>query len=45
MYPANKNAELPQSYRTAAPVPAKTLATDTDATSKAVDDVMRILSK
>ncbi len=45
MYPANKNASLPKSYTAAAPVPSKTLASDTDATNSAIDEVIRILSQ
>ncbi len=45
MYPSNKNAELPQSYRTAAPVPAKTLDTDSEKTASAVNDVITLISR
>jgi len=43
MNPANKNVELPESYKKAAPVPAKTLSADPDVTDKAVAEIMKIL--
>ncbi|MBO4320690.1 MAG: thiamine ABC transporter substrate-binding protein [Treponema sp.] len=44
MYPVNKDVELPQSYKTAAPVPNKTLSVDTETVNKALEKVMDILS-
>ena len=43
MNPANKNVELPDSYKKAAPVPAKTLTADPDITDAAVVEIMKIL--
>ncbi len=43
MNPANKNVELPDSYKKAAPVPAKTLSADPDVTDAAVTKIMKIL--
>lgn len=45
MYPVNKNAELPESYKTAAPVPQKTLPIDADATNAVVEEIMKILTE
>lgn len=45
MNPANKNVALPESYKAAAPIPEKTLAIDVEATDKAVDGIMKILSE
>jgi len=45
MYPVNKNVELPDSYKTAAPVPSKTLYVNEDEVDKAVDNVMKILAE
>lgn len=45
MYPVNKNVELPNSYKEAAPIPAKTLSTNSEKTSKAVNVVTNVLSK
>ena len=36
---------LPESYKAAAPIPEKTLAIDVEATDKAVDGIMKILSE
>ena len=44
MYPVNKNVELPQSYKTAAPIPDKTLSVDAETVNKALEKVMDILS-
>lgn len=43
MNPANKSVELPESYKVAAPIPAKTLSADPDVTDKAVEAIMKIL--
>ena len=43
MYPVNKNVALPQSYKDAAPVPAKTLTVDADVVKAAVDVVIDTL--
>lgn len=45
MYPVNENVILPESYKEAAPVPQKTLPLDVEATDKAVNIVLDILSK
>ena len=45
MNPANKNVELPNSYKVAAPIPAKTLSADPDVTDKAVEEIMKVLEK
>ncbi len=45
MNPANKNVELPESYKVAAPIPAKTLTADPAVTDKAVEEIMAILGK
>lgn len=45
MNPANKNVELPECYKIAAPIPQKTLSIDVDATNKAVEEIMKILSE
>ena len=45
MYPANASIALPESYHKAAPLPAKTLATDSKASARAVDMVAGILGK
>ena len=45
MYPVNKQVALPESYKKAAPVPAKTLATDSAATEKAVSAIQSLLSQ
>ena len=44
MYPVNSEIVLPQSYATAAPLPKKTLATDSNATQNAVDKIIEQLS-
>ncbi len=43
MNPANKNVELPESYKIAAPIPSKTLKTDSALTSSYVDKIMSVL--
>lgn len=43
MNPANKNVDLPESYKVAAPIPSKTLAVDSDLLEKAVEDIMKVL--
>jgi len=43
MNPANKNVELPESYKVAAPIPSVTLSADPDVTDKAVEEIMKIL--
>ncbi len=45
MYPVNKNVRLPESYNIAAPVPEKTLLTDSKNTNKAVEEVIDILNR
>ena len=45
MNPANKNVELPESYKVAAPIPSKTLSADPDVTDKAVEEIMKILAE
>lgn len=45
MYPVNKNIALPESYKKAAPIPEKTLATDTDATEKAVSVIQSLFAQ
>ena len=45
MYPSNKNVEIPESYKIASPIPEKTLKTDSQSTSQAVDQIISILSK
>lgn len=44
MNPANKNVELPESYKVAAPVPSKTLSADPEVTDKAVEEIMNLLA-
>ena len=44
MNPANKNVDLPESYKVAAPIPAKTLSADPDVTNNAVEEIMKILA-
>ncbi len=44
MYPANKNVQLPKSYAQAAPIPSRTLPTDSEATEQAVQTVTRLLA-
>lgn len=43
MYPANKNVELPESYKKAAPVPEVTLTADPDEVDAAITKIMEIL--
>jgi len=45
MNPANKNVELPESYKIAAPIPSKTLSADPAVTEKAVEEIMKVLGK
>ena len=45
MYPANKNVKIPESYNKASPVPSKTLKTETEATSRAVNKIISIVAK
>ncbi len=45
MYPANRNVVLPECYRTAAPVPARTLHADEAVVAEAVENVMRIMAE
>lgn len=45
MYPVNKDVTLPESYKKAAPVPAKTLITNSARTKQAIEPVMQILGK
>ena len=45
MNPANKNVELPESYKVAAPIPSKTLTADPDLVDKAVEDIMKVLAE
>ncbi len=45
MYPANKDVQLPQSYKEAAPVPGKTLESNSDMTGKILNTVIDTLSK
>ena len=44
MYPANKNVALPDCYKKAAPVPAKTLSADAAKVNDAVDVITKILA-
>ncbi|MCR5188476.1 MAG: thiamine ABC transporter substrate-binding protein [Treponema sp.] len=44
MNPVNKNVELPESYKVAAPIPSKTLTADPAETDKAVEEIMKILA-
>ncbi len=44
MYPVNPNVELPQSYKSAAPIPAKTLSVDSSDVNRALDRITEILS-
>ncbi len=44
MFPANKNVELPESYKTAAPVPEKTLSYDATKLDEVVSEIMKILN-
>lgn len=43
MNPANKNVELPESYKIAAPIPQKTVSADPDVTEKYVGEIMKVL--
>ena len=43
MNPVNKTVNLPESYKVAAPIPAKTLSANPDVTDKAVEEIMKIL--
>ncbi len=43
MNPANKNVDLPESYKKAAPIPAVTLSADPDVTEAAVEKIMKVL--
>lgn len=43
MNPANKNVELPESYKKAAPIPAVTLSAAPDVTAAAVEKIMKVL--
>lgn len=45
MYPVNKNVKLPDSYKKAAPIPEKTLITDTEATEKAVESIQSLFAQ
>ncbi|MCH5295129.1 MAG: thiamine ABC transporter substrate-binding protein [Treponema sp.] len=45
MYPVNRNVELPQSYREAAPVPQRTLSVPAEKTFAAMEEVTGFLSK
>ena len=45
MNPANKNVELPESYKVAAPIPSKTLTADPDLVDKAVEDIMKVMAE
>ena len=45
MYPVNKNASIPESYKKAAPIPEKTLTADTKQVQAAVDEIMKILAE
>jgi len=45
MFPANKNVVLPDSYKTAAPVPAKTLSYDVSKLETVVADIISIISE
>ena len=45
MYPANKNIALPDCYKKAAPVPAKTLSADVTTVNEAVDVISKILAE
>lgn len=45
MNPANKNVELPESYKVAAPIPSKTLNADPAKTEKAVEEIMKVLAE
>ncbi len=45
MYPVNKEVELPESYKKAAPIPAVTLKTDVQKNTECLDKVMEILEK
>ena len=42
---ANKNVELPESYKVAAPIPSKTLNADPAKTEKAVEEIMKVLAE
>lgn len=44
MNPANKNVELPESYKKAAPIPEKTLSVNAEEVSNAVDKIITILA-
>ena len=45
MYPVNKNASIPESYKKAAPIPEKTLIADPEKVQEAVGEVMKILAE
>ncbi|MCR5762059.1 MAG: thiamine ABC transporter substrate-binding protein [Treponema sp.] len=45
MYPVNKNVTLPESYKKAAPIPSKTLKTDSAATEKAVSEIQSLMAQ
>ena len=45
MYPVNKRVILPESYSIAAPVPSRTLLTDSAKTKLAVEEITKILSE
>ncbi|MBP5450764.1 MAG: thiamine ABC transporter substrate-binding protein [Treponema sp.] len=44
MYPVNPDVDLPQSYKSASPIPAKTLSVDSADVNRALDRVTEILS-
>ncbi|MCQ2596917.1 MAG: thiamine ABC transporter substrate-binding protein [Treponema sp.] len=45
MFPANKNVSLPDSYKTAAPVPETTLSYDASKLDGVVENIMKIISE
>ncbi len=45
MYPVNKNATIPESYKKAAPIPEKTLIADAKKVQETVDEIMKILAE
>ena len=45
MFPVNKNVELPDSYKTASPIPAKTLDYDCSKLDSVVQNIMNIINE
>ena len=45
MYPVNKNVELPQSYKKAAPIPQKMLSIDSEKVDSSVEEIISLLDK